>query len=74
MLQYSTFDYFIVQKKYATIHYNTFNSTQYNKYITGIIRKYNTVKFSVLQPYSPVEYNYTNSIFRLYSAVRSSTV
>ena len=40
----------LYRKKYATIHYYTFNSTQYNKYITGITRKYNTVKFSLLQP------------------------
>ena len=40
----------LYRKKYDTIHYNTFNSTQYNKYITGITRKYNTVKFSLLQP------------------------
>ena len=69
----------LYRKKYATIHYNTFNSTQYNKYITGITRKYNTVKFSLLQPskiqlYSTVKYNYINSLFRLYSAVRRSTV
>ena len=58
-IKYSTVLYVTIQyiwllycteKKYATIHYNTFNSTQYNKYITGITRKYNTVKFSVLQP------------------------
>ena len=42
-IRYNTVYLITLQKKYTIIHYNTFNSTQYNKYST---RKYNIVKFS----------------------------